>query len=200
MNGEDVFRSALPRSRNIAGAVHHRLRDIDQAVRLMRAGADDYVDQAVRHRRLLERDRGCWRGAARDEEAVPWGSPAPCGASMSCCGASPISIARVLFTGESGVGKEVAARFLHKVPPGAVVPFIAVNCAAIPGSCMESELFGHERGSFTGAHSAAHGYVERAPAASCSWTRSVSCRYRCNRSCCACSRPRLPAHRWRRAD
>ncbi|MBM3565010.1 MAG: sigma-54-dependent Fis family transcriptional regulator, partial [Alphaproteobacteria bacterium] len=68
----------------------------------------------------------------------------------------------VLLTGESGVGKEVAAHFLHNMSPRAPEPFVAVNCAAVPGDLLESEMFGHERGSFTGAHARHEGYAERA--------------------------------------
>jgi two-component system response regulator AtoC len=60
--------------------------------------------------------------------------------------------ATVLLTGESGVGKEVVARALHQASPRAGQQFLKVNCAALPGELLESELFGHERGSFTGAH------------------------------------------------
>jgi DNA-binding NtrC family response regulator len=68
----------------------------------------------------------------------------------------------LLLTGESGVGKEVAAQFVHQISVRAEDPFIAVNCAAIPSELIESELFGHERGAFTGAQARHHGYVERA--------------------------------------
>jgi two-component system, NtrC family, response regulator AtoC len=68
----------------------------------------------------------------------------------------------VLLVGDGGTGKEVLARWLHANSPYANGEFVKVNCAAIPGSLLESELFGHEKGAFTGAHAAKPGRVERA--------------------------------------
>ena len=70
--------------------------------------------------------------------------------------------ATVLFTGESGVGKEMFARMLHRISPRTDAPFVAINCAAIPENLMESELFGVERGAFTGATQSRAGRFERA--------------------------------------
>ena len=72
------------------------------------------------------------------------------------------SDAAVLITGENGSGKEVVARNLHYRGPRAAGPFVPVNCAAIPGELIESELFGHEKGSFTGAHDRRTGHFEAA--------------------------------------
>src|SRR5437773_740618 len=72
------------------------------------------------------------------------------------------SSASVLITGESGTGKELVARTIHNLSPRRNAPFLAINCSAIPDTLMESELFGHEKGAYTGAVSRRHGCFELA--------------------------------------
>jgi len=96
--------------------------------------------------------------------------------------------APVLIRGESGTGKELVAREIHKYSRRGDGPFVAINAAALPETLIESELFGHEKGAFTGAMERSAGCFEQAHGARCFLTRSAKCRNRRNPSCCASSK------------
>jgi hypothetical protein len=93
----------------------------------------------------------------------------------------------ITFVGESGTGKEILARRTHELSRR-TGPFIPINCAAIPEALFESELFGHEKGAFTGAGERTRGKIERPMAARSSSTRSARCRSACKRSFFASSK------------
>lgn len=164
-SGEDVFRKAQPWLGDTPILFATAFGEIDQAVRLVKAGAEDYltkpydVDELVgRIRTSLSRRRRSPDGAASAEFAL---SPATETIAEQLRRAAATDLP-VLLTGETGVGKEVAARYLHTNSPRSGSPFLAINCGAIPHELLESQFFGHERGAFTGATRSHVGYFEEA--------------------------------------
>ncbi len=99
------------------------------------------------------------------------------------------SQATVLLLGESGTGKELVASAVHEASPRAHRALVAVDCSSLPENLFESELFGHERGSFTGATTAKSGLVEAASGGTLFWMRLAIFRLPCRSSCCACWKP-----------
>ena len=158
--GAEVFRSLARRGFHVPVILTTAYGDIDQAVGLMRDGAFDYVTKPFEMAAFLDKIAAAM-DRAPGKAPVLGRSPAMHRIEQLLLRVADID-STVLLTGESGVGKEVAARFLHVQSPRADRPFVAVNCAAIPAELIESELFGHVKGAFTGATAAHRGYLERA--------------------------------------
>lgn len=160
MNGEDVFLQALPQLGGKPFLFVTGFGKIEDAVRLMKAGAVDYIVKPYALSDLLERIARLI--TLQPKTAGDLGaSEAMRQVEMLLRRVADID-SSLLITGESGVGKEVAAKFVHQISTRAAEPFIAVNCGAIPNDLIESQLFGHEKGAFTSAQARHHGYVERA--------------------------------------
>lgn len=161
LDGETVFRESVlaPDAPPFLFITGHG--DIDQAVRLMRAGAADYITKPFDMDDFLARLADLTRSAVGIQSSLLGTSP-----RMQELERLLVRVARttstVLVSGETGTGKEVAARFLHATSSAATKPFMAVNCSAIPHELLESELFGHEKGAFSGAVQRHLGYAERA--------------------------------------
>lgn len=141
---------------------------VDTAVESMKRGAVDFVQKPFSPEIILAKASSVLAKAGGRPSKTPssrhWlitEDPAMEPVLSLIEGASATK-ATVLISGESGVGKEVAARRIHEISPWADQPYVALNCAAIPGNLMESELFGCEKGAYTGASEARRGKFELA--------------------------------------
>jgi DNA-binding NtrC family response regulator len=146
--------------------------DLRQAVAAMKSGADDYLSKPIDLDELeaaIADAIGPAEGGPRrgDKTALqlPPGviceSPAMCRVIETAAVVAP-SNAPVLILGESGAGKEIIAQLIHRWSPRAANPFVAANCAGLPETLIESELFGHIKGAFTGAHAVQFGFFRSA--------------------------------------
>jgi two-component system nitrogen regulation response regulator GlnG len=170
VSGLELLQALKERLPKVPVIIMTAYSDLDSAVAAFQGGAFEYlpkpfdVDQALELVR-----RALAENASRD---VPAASDAPVPEILGqapamqevfrAIGRLSQSHATVLITGESGSGKELVARALHRHSPRASGPFIALNTAAIPKDLLESELFGHERGAFTGAAAQRRGRFEQA--------------------------------------
>ena len=175
-SGHEVLHAALESDAKTPVVVMTAYGTVEDAVRAMKNGAFDFlskpvdtshllllVQRAISQRRLLTENL-----LLKEEFAQRFGIPRIVGESTALLDlvekvkrVAPTN-ATVLLQGESGTGKELFARALHELSPRKDGPFVAINCAAIPETLLENELFGHEKGAYTGAGAARMGKMEMA--------------------------------------
>ena len=176
VDGLTLLKKALVRQPDLTFVVMSAYGHPDAALEAVAAGAFDYVSKpfkpeevvlvlkkAEERRRLLSENRRLRRsGTERDPlNRIAGSSEAVKQLHRQILKVAPVSTT-VLITGESGTGKELVARALHEISPRAAMPFVPVNCGAIPPGLVESELFGHARGAFTDARTAKRGLFAEA--------------------------------------
>lgn len=169
-SGLDLLQTVKLRLPSLPVIIMTAFSDLDSAVAAFKGGAFEYLAKpfdlakAVEliRRALEESERETTVEQLHDVETEILGQAAAMQEVFRAIGRLSQSSVTVLITGESGSGKELVARALHKHSPRVNQPFIAINTAAIPKDLLESELFGHERGAFTGAQSARRGRFEQA--------------------------------------
>jgi two-component system response regulator FlrC len=171
MSGSELMAAAQSRGIDVPMILITAYGTITQAVEAMQNGAADFIAkpfgaaelERVVERVLLPESKACRQKSGRQRTGRPIITNDPLMIRvLEVAEAVARSEATVLIQGESGTGKELIARFLHASSPRSNNPFVAVNCAALPASLLESELFGHEKGAFTGAQARKIGKFEMA--------------------------------------
>ncbi len=165
MSGIELLKALQPEIENIKVILLTAQGTVDTAVEAVKAGAEDYLTKPLdpnKLQRLLERlaeineqkrENQALRRQLNDRGRFGRiiGNSAAMRALYQVLEQAAPTPASMLILGESGTGKELVAQTIHQLSPRAAAPFVAINCAAIPDTLLESEIFGHEKGAFTGA-------------------------------------------------
>ncbi|GMR04704.1 MAG: sigma-54 dependent transcriptional regulator [Thermodesulfobacteriota bacterium] len=176
MDGVELLKEVKDLDADVPVIMITAYASVDTAIDAMKAGAFDYftkpfnvdeiklnIKKAIEHLDLKKENR-----SLKEDIKARWGLTAIIGESPAMAEVFNLvrsvaaTKANVFITGESGTGKELVARAVHYEVDGGTAPFVAINCGAIPENLIESELFGHTRGSFTGAVAEKLGLVEQA--------------------------------------
>ena len=169
-SGIDLLTTVKARHPGLPVIIMTAYSDLDSAVSAFQGGAFEYLPKPFDLNTAVDLIRRAVEESLREEvaEATPVQAPEMLGQAPAmqdvfrAIGRLSQSNVTVMITGESGTGKELVARALHKHSPRSQGPFVAINTAAIPKDLLESELFGHERGAFTGAQTMRRGRFEQA--------------------------------------
>jgi two-component system response regulator HydG len=164
MSGMDLLKASRSLSPETETVLMTAYGTVENAVEAMKQGAYDFVTKPIKRahllrvvgkalekRSLVEENRALRAQLAAQKKRTPIGQSLPWRRTMDIVMQAAPSLATVLLLGESGTGKELLARAIHDYSARARAPFVPVNCAALPESILEAELFGSEKGAFTGA-------------------------------------------------
>lgn len=181
LNGEELFQKIQELNYPTAFIVMSAHGDIETAVKFMKAGAFDYLQKpfgldkliqtcknAVNRNKVVQNKQNQFHKSSSQNKSTQSGIPEIIGQSeaiqniLKIIDKVALTDAKVLITGPNGSGKELVAKRIHALSHRNTKPFVEVNCAAIPSELIESELFGHEKGAFTGAVNQKKGKFEQA--------------------------------------
>ena len=161
MNGIQLLTEIVTADPTVAVVLITGYPSVQSAIEATKRGVYQYLEKPVDRERLLEVVGDVFRHLAALKQTIIGDSPATKAMVRMILKVAPTAHT-ALILGESGTGKELVAREIHKHSPRYKQPFLAVNCAALTETLLESELFGHEKGAFTDAHQQKKGLFERA--------------------------------------